>query len=145
MVSNNAKQPTVRAATISGRLCVLVGRKKIQCPSSDLVVSGVQTVCEVFSTVLSNGFLFSLDVSVVKFVSFLVDMLSVLTLFAGAVVLVLVVSLALLACAVPKSNAKYTKQTVLGLIMVLFGLLLVCSEVLLSEELERLCVSQCTL
>lgn len=41
-----------------------------------------------------------------------------------------------LACAVPKSNAKYTKQMVLGLglVMVLFGLLLVYAEVLFSEE-----------
>lgn len=39
-----------------------------------------------------------------------------------------------LACAVPKSNVKYMKQTVLGLVMVLFGLLLIYSEVLLSEE-----------
>lgn len=52
-------------------------------------------------------------------------------------------TIVLLAFGVPKSNAKYTKQTVLELIMVLlFGVLLVCSDVLLSEE-ARMTLREC--
>lgn len=66
--------------------------------------------------------MFSFDVSIlfldVGVMPFVVDLLSCVTLTDGTsefVSLLFVDS----ACGVPKSNAKYTKQTVLGLIMVL--------------------------
>lgn len=83
-----------------------------------------------FSEIMMDDGVVTLLFSVVCKLSFCVPVSSAPLVTERVMFLLSVV----LACAVPKSNVKYMKQTVLGLVMVLFGLLLVYSEVLLSAE-----------